>query len=154
MEEKMKFMAIMWALHSARTAAELCEILEGVGVRCLLTARGLALWPESDRLFINGGTAWTFHGESPDLTAHSLAAWAKEPRQIGGFAAVAHLGLDEMAEHLRSLGLSVNLYPEEERIVGERVQWALAHGRWQATLADKLTMDEAVMIELQSPQGR
>lgn len=148
MEEKIKVLALKGALLSAGTAAELCEMLEGLGVRCTLTASGWVLRPESDRIIYGaGGEGWSFAGESPGLTAQTLAAWAKEPRKAEGFAAVAHLGPDEMFAHLQSLGLSVKLYPEEERIVGERVQWVFTRSGWKARFADELPMEEAIKFE-------
>jgi len=152
MDEKNKvlILALKGALHSARTAAELCEMLEGLGVRCTLTASGTVHWPESDKLIL-GGDFWSFAGESLEETARLLAVWAKEPRKSEGFVTVAHLGPDELFAHLLSLGLKVRLYPEEGRIVGERVQWKRTHSGWRAGFADELAMEEAIRFEAGSP---
>lgn len=146
MEEKIKVLALKGALHSARTAAELCEMLEGLGVRCTLTASGTVHWPESDKLIL-GGDFWSFAGESLEETARLLAVWAKEPCKAEGFVTVAHLGPDELFAHLLSLGLEVRLYPEEGRIVGKRVQWKRTHSGWRADFADELAMEEAIKFE-------
>lgn len=158
MSDPTKTLALTGALMTALTGAHLCEMLQRLGVDCMLTADGNVWWYESSALIVRGERGWALEHDlsrtvlAVEATAGTLANWCREPVQTHKCVAQARSrNVDEMADFLRERGVQVVVYPDTKSILGRHTRWTLTASGWVITLAPSFTIRDALLLERWSP---